>query len=163
MKSLVFVAAALFSLALPAHADWQEYVFPAQGFAVSGPFEPEVAQARSNAGQSGQVVRFDGDQSLFMIGVMKLPAGAQPDAGEVLKGSLAGTLEPVGGQVTSVQAITLDGAPGIDAEFRAPQIHGRYRAYVANGTLYQLSSLAPIDMPVDQDTLKWLVSFRLLR
>jgi hypothetical protein len=147
-----------------ARADWAEYVFPAQGFAISGPAEPEVeAAGGQNGTPAGQIVRFPSENGLFMIGVVNLPADVNPPAEEVLKGSLVGVLEPVQGRVTASRSITLDGVPGIEAQFESEKLHGYYRAFYSNKTLYQLSSLAPSNVPVDEDTLKWLVSFRLLK
>ncbi len=157
-----FVFAAVASSAAQTR-NWTIHTYPADGFSILLPSDPQVQTQQDAAGPSslGRSYTVDLGQGVLMIGVLRIGTGGwskAPDA--VLQDGKNGALAQSKTHLISEKKVALGGAPGIDIEAENDTIHIRARIYLVGKAAYQVVEGYPIGKPFDHAT-EFLDSFQL--
>jgi len=170
-KSLTCSLTALLVLAAAAavsqSAEWKQYVYPNDGFAISAPAKPQ-AQDQSTDTATGRLqshtyaIELGGDSG-FMVSVTDFGKGPNINAKAMLQAARDGSLKSTNSKLISEKEISLEGNPGLEFDFEAPAHHGRARYYIFQGRLLTLMSIAPAGKPLSLDTARIFNSLRFLK
>jgi hypothetical protein len=167
-KPLQVTVAAFVVLALAGSAgaqarNWTIHNYPADGFSISLPSDPQIQTQTSPAENSlMRSYSINLEQGVLMIGVAhfgSLMPTKGPDA--ILQDGKNGALAQSKTHLVLEKKITLDGAPGLDFEAENETIHIRARVYIVGNTAYQLVEGYPLGKPFDRAT-EFFDSFRLI-
>jgi hypothetical protein len=148
-------------------APWQDYTYPADGFALSSPRPP--ALSRQNADGAGGTVELHfysieiGDGVGFMVIASALHPSDQRPVDQILTDAKSGGARAIDGQIVRDRPVTLGKVPGVEIEVVAKDFHARARYYLVGRMLYQVMSLAPTARPILADTDRFYKSFHLLK
>jgi len=165
--SLIFVWLCTAAFAAFQSAQWKEYEYPADGFAISAPAKP-VSQDQQTSTVIGQLqshtymIELGGDAGV-VVSVTDFGKGPNVNAKEMLQGAKEGSLKSTNSKLVSEKEILLDGNPGLEFDFEASAYHGHARYYIVRGRLLALMSIAPATQPIAPVTGKIFDSLRLLK
>lgn len=170
LRRLALLAAVLlpFAAALSAQTqEWKTYSYPADGFRVSLPSEPQNAK-RDIESAVGQVelrtyIAMAPNGVALYVGVADYgakTANTSPD--EKLQGAKNGALENTKSRLTREKKITFAGQPGLEMECENDEAYFYARIYLVGGTtLYQTVVVRPSSQSY-ADTLRFLDSFQFI-
>lgn len=145
--------------------NWKTYNYPADGFTVSFPSDPEVSASNVPVGSTSYQLRtylVDLGQSGFMIGVCQFGSLVEgKDPNDLLQGGKKGALEESKTHLVSEKKISLGGVPGLEFDAENDTMHARARIFLAGSVLYEVIEAYPIGKPLDRAE-EFLDSFRIL-
>jgi hypothetical protein len=162
---LALVCCAVLGLALQT-AQWKEYPYASDGFAVSTPSEPSVSKQTVKSAAGDVEIHYYsiplvGDKG-FMICAATLHPADRRTPQEILTEGKRGAVDAVKAKITSETQISIAGYPGVQIDFEAEKYHGRSRLYSVGRMLYQVMTVAPTGQPIAEETARFYGSFRLL-
>jgi hypothetical protein len=143
-----------------AAADWQDYIYAEDGFAIASPTKPEFPSSAvdSPAGKT-YLHQYESDTDAdhtYMVAVSKYPTALD------IQGSIDGVkqaqIDSMKGQITGERPVSLGGVTGTDYDMTAPDLIGHVRIYVSSQTLYQIMVLWSKNKP-PADYNRYLNSF----
>ena len=147
--------------------DWKEYVYPADGFAISAPKQPTVKTETVGNAPGGPVEAHSytidiGDDTVFMVIANNRHPNDPRTAHQALIEAKNGAVRSAYAKIDTETPVSFGSDPGIDIRFTAEKYHGEARYYLINRTLYQLYSISPVSMPLPAGTDRFYQSFRLI-
>ena len=152
----------------PAPAVWQEFSSAEGNFAVLMPGSPSYKkQSSSTAVGPIDMHLFSLDlakDAVYMVMFSDYPdVVAQAPADKVLDGGRDGALANTKGKLIGEQSISLDGFPGREFTIEIPgKGMMKLRAFLVRQRLYQVMAVGTNERIDQEDTGKYLTSFRLL-
>jgi hypothetical protein len=162
MLSLTVISAQTASAQTP---NWQSYSYPADGFSVSFPAQPEEQKQNVNTDAGPFELRSyigtDGEVAMF-VGVCdygNATAGKDPD--DLLQGAKNGALQNTSAHLLSETKTTFGIYHGLAYEAESDAAHFYARMYMVGSTLYQTLVVVPLGKSY-ADTARFLDSFQLI-
>jgi hypothetical protein len=156
------VALLCFAAALGAQAQqWKTYSYPADGFSVSFPSEPQLTKKDVPAGTGNREVRIylaSDEPAGMMVGVGDYGAEAAGQDPNVL---LQNAKNKITYAPLNEKKITLSGHPGLELEGEGDSIHYIIRIFFVGTILYQMQVAYPSDTPY-ANAKRFLDSFHLI-
>lgn len=154
------------SVASPAAqlGNWTIHSFPADGFSISLPADPQIQTEPGRPGSSIQLRLFivDLGQDQLIVGAVQLTAAAaSKDPESILQAAKNNGIAKSKTRLVSEKKITLNGEPGLEIEVENETDHTRSRLYVVGPVLYIVTASYPIGKPFDHSS-EFLDSFRLI-
>lgn len=145
---------------------WEEYVYNADGFAVSSPSEPKVEKGTEQTASGPIEMRTYtvelGDDLVLMWAVSDFSRFGIPDVKKFFQAGESGAVKRVDGKLASEHEISMDGNPGVEFEVEAKGFHLRYRYYLVKGKTIMVGTVAPVGKPFSPDAERFFGSLRLL-
>jgi len=146
-------------------AAWKAYTYPAEGFRVDCPADPNLNKQRlptpiGDFELRNYVSSFA--SRAYVVGVCdygKKMAGTDPDA--VLQAAKRGSLPSTQSHLLNEHKIKLNVSPGLEYESESDTLHYRWRLFYVGTTLYTVVLISPIGDP-DNDPARFLDSFGLI-
>jgi hypothetical protein len=145
--------------------EWKTYSYPADGFSVSLPSQPNIQKQNVPTDAGTFELRtyvVDVAPSGMMVGVCDYGselAGKEPDS--VLQGAKNGALKNTNTRLVHERKISLGVNHGLEFEAENDTIHITVRVYVAGTTLYQVLVVYPVGKELQNGT-EFLDSFQLI-
>jgi hypothetical protein len=165
--SLFFVACAALKAA-PQTAEWKDFSYCDDAFAISSPIPPKLTRSsfKTPAGDPSHESIYDVDLTpvnFFVVDVVYLTAGDSRDPQRILFDYKDKALQVIDGKLLSQKPVSLDGFPGLQIEFRSEfagrQTRTRTRVFVVDRRVYAISSFAHMPAMLSPDTDRFLDSF----
>ena len=160
---VLFVAAAGAAAQVPG---WKTYSYPADGFSVSFPADPQIQSQDKPVPAGGkaetrmyQIAVGDGGLMVGMFHFGPMVAGKTPD--QVLQDGKNGALAQTKAHLISEKKITLGDASGLEMVAENPTFHIKGRLFVAGTRVYTLMEFYPIGKPLAHAE-EFLDSFRIV-
>jgi hypothetical protein len=160
--------------AAPAIAEWIDYPYPSEGFAVTSPSPPAFSEepvSTSNGPVPARRYTIGiGEDGAVIIAIMDIPALTKDslkhmDAAAIqarLQGGKGGLIKAVNGKLLTERDVTTGGTTGVQFEVSMSAGIMKVRIFLANERLYQLIAVRPAEMKSSPDEDRILDSFRLL-
>lgn len=148
-------------------AQWQEYAYPADGFAVAMPERPsERTQTVANAPGGPVEAHFytadiDDGTSYVVVANNRHPNDTRSPA-QTLAAAKNGFAQAQSAKIESETPVSYGTDPGIDLRFATETFHGEARYYATGNRLYQLYAISPVNAPLPAGTDRFNRSFRLV-
>jgi len=165
-KVTVFIAGMLCAVVVFSQpAQWKEYVYAADGFAISAPSQP-MLQKQTMKPAAGEVEAHFYVVPLQNAQLMLMYAPLHPNDKRTAEQALAETKNGItlsGAKLIFEKKISLGDYPGIELESEDGQYHQRGRFYVIDRKIYTLAVAAPKGTPFPTAMSRWYESFRILR
>ncbi len=161
MDSLRLMA---FTPVLAPKAEWKEYSYPDDGFAMTSP-GPPAFEKEQKAEDSGNIelrmysVDMVGGVEVLMS-VSDFPNANHATPKEALQGAVNGSTAPPKAKKTSQKDIELQQVPGIEFEGENGDFHLLGRYYWKDNRLFSLLAVSPLGQPVPADALRMMDSLR---
>jgi len=146
-------------------AQWSDYSYAKEGFAVSAPKEPTFSTKTVQTAAGPVEMHFysvEVGNGMLMVITSRLHPKDKRTAQQVIAESKQGAAAALHGKLTAQKAITLGKYPGTEFEIAAERTHQRDRVYVANRKIYQVMVIAPIDRPLPVEADQFHKSFHIL-
>ncbi len=144
---------------------WKTYSYPADGFSISAPAEPQMSQ-QDVPTDSGtftvhmHVVSLDNAQLVAAMNDYGSAAnGRDPQA--IADGAMHGAVSNVKAHLIQSSRISIGNHPGNSFEAEGDQFHLSGRIYVVGTVLYQLMVITPINQKY-ADIERFMNSFQLI-
>jgi hypothetical protein len=152
------------AVALSEDHAWKEYVYAADGFAISSPVAP-VLQKRAMKPAAGEIEAhfyFIPLESCSLV-VMYAPLhpNDQRTPEQALQDSKKGVLLG-GGKLISEKPISVGNYPGMEYETDDGQHHQRGRFYAIDRKMYTLAADVPSGKEFPAEVERWYKSFRII-
>jgi hypothetical protein len=146
-------------------ADWKPYRYPADGFAISFPAQPnlEKQNVSTDAGQFELRTYVAQDSSTALIAAVCNygPTAAGKDPSQLLESAKKGAVNNLKAHIASEKPVDLAGHRGVAFEADNDSEHISARIYLAGTVLYQSIVLSPMNAR-SIDTKRFLESFQFL-
>jgi len=160
----VLVVAAMVSVAqVPG---WKTYTYPADGFSVSLPADPQIeTRYMPIAGGKSETRSYQagfGEAGGLMVGMFNLVSivpGKTPE--QVLQDGKNGALAQTQAHLISEKKITLGDAPGLEMVAENQSMHMKARLFLSGARVYSVVEAYPIGKPFAHAE-EFLQSFRLV-
>lgn len=159
------IAAAAQSPAPAPVQEWKSYSYPADGFSVLFPVEPQLSKRDVPTAKGSFELRSyiaEMEPVALFVGVCdygSAVAGETPDT--ELQGAKNGALQNSKSHLVREKPVTLGIYKGLEFEAESDSAHFYARIYVVGSTLYQTLAVYPNDKPYD-GTERFLDSFQLI-
>jgi hypothetical protein len=143
--------------------DWTTHDYPADGFSISLPSDPQInlqKDAASNSQMRSYVIDLGQGQSALMIGVMHFGSRPTKTPDAILQDGKNGALAQSKTHLVREKKIALAAATGLDFEAENDTLHIRAQVFLIGNTAYQLVESYPIGKPFDHAP-EFFDSFRL--
>jgi hypothetical protein len=163
-RELIILIALLMSIIAvgqKARAEWKEYVFPADRFALTAPSAPNPHRDVIFKDATAYTVNLPTTDEGVTLRVMHEPHDCSTYLGELKSGTLAG--KQPGVDRSSVKDISINAHPGVQYEWRvnpARVIQERY--YCVDNQFYAFAIDHPSNRPLSPQATRLLASFRLI-
>lgn len=146
-------------------ADWKPYRYPADGFAVSFPAQPNLQKQNvsTDAGQFELRTYVAQDSSTALIAAVCNygPTAAGKDPAQLLDSAKKGAVSNLKAHIASEKPLELGNHHGVAFEAENDSEHISARIYLAGAVLYQTIVLSPLHAP-SADARRFLESFQFL-
>jgi hypothetical protein len=155
---MVFGAALAFAQDKAAKAEWKEYSYADDGFALTAPSTPTL-EKKQQATASGNVemrqysVDLANDAGVLMS-VSNFPSAENSDPKTVLESAVNGSVQATKSKKTSAKDIQLQQVPGIEFDAEGDTFHMRGRYYWSKGRLFSMLAVAPIGTAIPEDAVR---------
>ena len=149
--ALISVAGLVLTFAL-AQETWKEYVYEADGFAISMPQEPVLSKSSVDT-KAGPVEMHNymvelGQDAALLVSMADYGSSMQnADPKAVLQGGKEGAMRNTNSHLISERPLTLQGYPGLGIETENDTMHFSARFYMVNTRLYQTVAVTSIGKP----------------
>ncbi len=145
--------------------EWKSYSYPADGFSVSFPSQPQFEKKQFSNGKGSFELRSYVAQispvALF-VGVCDYGSAASgKTADEMLQGAKNGAIANSNSRLLNEKTIPFGTHQGIAFDGESEAAHFSFRIYLVDTTLYQTLVVYPVDKPFD-DAARFLDSFQLI-
>lgn len=138
-------------------AKWTEYEYPDRGFAISGPFAPDIHPDM----QASDVTVYRWQWSPILGAAVH--AGLRPGCREFIASFKDRARGPGSKELASTKEIEIDGNPGLESTgSNETGRQYRERVYCVGENAYALTGEWPIGKPEPPVLTRWLSSFRLV-
>ena len=141
---------------------WQQYSYAEDGFSISAPLQPGFKKVSVENLENHSYDIAPDDKHSLSITVTNLKQSNIPEAKLVLPAAKDSFVDRLKLTIVSEKEIRLAGHPGIEFEARSTQWSVKARIYLVRGTLFNLISLAPANMPLAAETDRIFDSLTLL-
>jgi hypothetical protein len=144
-------------------AQWKEYIYPNDGFALSLPRSPKISQSVALPGATAYAAYLESDDIGFVLRVMRTKRNQTCTAAlNTLKERLlSGSDTSV--DLSSLKEPSLDGTPGLEYLRRLKTKIAIDRYYCANQRLYSFTVDWPSGRPLPAAATRMLDSFRVVQ
>ena len=166
-KSWILVLALLFvSMGASAQSDtWKTYSYPADGFSIGAPGEPQMSQldVPTNAGTFPvHMYSVSPGNAQLMVAMNDYGSAVNgKDPKTVVDGAMHGAVANVQGHLIQSSSITIGKNLGDSFEAETDQAHVSGRIYLVGSVLYQLMVFTPLNQSY-ADTARFFDSFKLI-
>jgi hypothetical protein len=144
---------------------WKTYSYPADGFSIGSPNEPQMSQQSvpTDAGTFTVHMYSVSLENVQLIAAMNDYGSAVNgrDPKTVVDGAMNGAVANVNGHIIQSSSITIGNNPGNSYEAETDQAHISGRVYLVGSVLYQLMVITPRNQSY-ASTARFLDSFQLI-
>jgi hypothetical protein len=144
--------------------EWKEYVYAADGFAISSSVEPRM-EKRTMKPVAGEVEAHFYFFSLPGSQMVVMYAPLHPDDKRTLEQAFNDAKKGItltGAKLVSEKAISIGKYPGLELEAEDAQYHHRGRFYAIDRKMYTLVVAGPKGKPFPPEAQRWYDSFRVV-
>lgn len=144
---------------------WKTYSYPADGFSISAPAEPQLSQqdVPTEAGNFTvhmHIVALDSAQLVAAMNDYGSAADGK-DSQAIADGAMNGAIGNVKAHLIQSKKIAIGNHPGNSFEAESDQFHFSGRIYIVGSVLYQMMVVTPINQKY-ADTERFMDSFQLI-
>lgn len=144
---------------------WKTYSYPADGFSISAPAEPQLTQqdVPTEAGNFTVHMYIVALENAQLVAAMNDYGSAMngKDSQAIVDGAMNGAINNVKAHLIQSSKIAIGNHPGNSYEAENDQFHFSGRIYIAGSVLYQMMVVTPINQKY-ADTERFFASFQLI-
>ena len=163
---MVCATAPVFAQDQAAKAEWKEYPYPDDGFALTAPSQPTLQkQQQATAAGNVEMRQYSvdlGNNAGVLMSVSDFPNTADSDPEKILESAVNCSIQATKAKKTSEKDISLQQIAGIEFEADGDTFHMRGRYYWLKGRLFSFLTIAPLGTPIPDAAVRVFDSLKFL-